>query len=45
MADLAETMDQAAQFMTDSEGKYLTLTLAEKEYGTTVRPILPEGDG
>lgn len=39
MAELAETMDQAVKAMTVREGKYLTLTLAEEEYGISILKI------
>jgi len=39
MAELAETMDQAVKAMADKEGKYLTFTMAEEEYGIGILKI------
>ncbi len=39
MAELAETMDQAISAMADREGKYLTFTLADEEYGIGILKI------
>jgi len=39
MAELAETMDQAVKVMGEREGKYLTFTLAEEEYGIGILKI------
>ena len=39
MAALAETMDQAVKVMGEREGKYLTFTLAEEEYGIGILKI------
>ena len=39
MAELAETMDQAVKVMGKREGKYLTFTLAEEEYGIGILKI------
>ena len=39
MAELAETMDQAVKAMTDREGKYLTFTLDDEEYGIGILKI------
>ena len=39
MAELAETMDQAVKVMVDREGKYLTFSLAEEEYGIGILKI------
>jgi purine-binding chemotaxis protein CheW len=39
MAELAETMDQAVKVMADKEGKYLTFSLAEEEYGISILKI------
>jgi len=39
MAELAETMDQAVKVMADREGKYLTFSLAEEEYGISILKI------
>ncbi len=39
MAELAETMDQAVKVMADREGKYLTLTLDNEEYGIGILKI------
>lgn len=39
MSELAETMDQAVKAMTGKEGKYLTFTLAEEEYGIGILKI------
>jgi len=39
MAELAKTMDQAVNVMTEREGKYLTFTLAEEEYGIGILKI------
>jgi purine-binding chemotaxis protein CheW len=39
MAEIAETMDQAVRVMAEKEGKYLTFTLAEEEYGIGILKI------
>lgn len=39
MAELAQTIDQATKAMADKEGKYLTFTLAEEEYGIGILKI------
>jgi len=39
MDDLAETMDQAVKVMKDREGKYLTFSLADEEYGVGILKI------
>ena len=39
MTDLTETMGQAVKAMADREGKYLTFTLAEEEYGIGILKI------
>jgi len=39
MDDLAETMDQAVKVMKDREGKYLTFSLANEEYGIGILKI------
>jgi len=39
MAELAETMDQAVKAMTDREGKYLTFSMANEEYGIGILKI------
>ncbi|MCD6293532.1 MAG: purine-binding chemotaxis protein CheW [Deltaproteobacteria bacterium] len=39
MTELVETMDQAVKAMADREGKYLTFTLAEEEYGIGILKI------
>ena len=39
MTELAETMDQAVKAMVEREGKYLTFTLAEEEYGIGILKI------
>jgi len=39
MTELAETMDQAVKAMADREGKYLTFTLADEEYGIGILKI------
>jgi len=39
MAELAETMDQAVKAISDKEGKYLTFTLANEEYGISILKI------
>lgn len=39
MAEATDTMDQAVKVMTDREGKYLTFTLAEEEYGIGILKI------
>ena len=39
MAELAETMDQAVKVMGEREGKYLTFSLAEEEYGIGILKI------
>ncbi len=39
MAELAEKMDQAVKAMTEREGKYLTFTLDNEEYGISILKI------
>ena len=39
MMELAKTMDQAVKAMADREGKYLTFTLADEEYGIGILKI------
>jgi purine-binding chemotaxis protein CheW len=39
MSELAKKMDQAVKAMMDQEGKYLTFTLAEEEYGIGILKI------
>ena len=39
MAELADKMDQAVKAMADREGKYLTFTLANEEYGIGILKI------
>ena len=39
MAELAEKMDQAVKVMADKEGKYLTFTMADEEYGIGILKI------
>ena len=39
MAEATETMDQAVKAMADREGKYLTFTLADEEYGIGILKI------
>ena len=39
MAELAKTMDQAVKAISDKEGKYLTFTLANEEYGISILKI------
>ncbi len=39
MAELAETMDQAARVMIDRDGKYLTFSMADEEYGIGILKI------
>jgi len=39
MTELAETMDQAVKAMHDREGKYLTFSLADEEYGIGILKI------
>jgi purine-binding chemotaxis protein CheW len=39
MAELAETMDQAVKVMADREGKYLTFSMADEEYGIGILKI------
>jgi purine-binding chemotaxis protein CheW len=39
MSELAKTMDQAVSTMADREGKYLTFTMAEEEYGIGILKI------
>jgi purine-binding chemotaxis protein CheW len=39
MSELAKTMDQAVSVMADKEGKYLTFTMAEEEYGIGILKI------
>jgi purine-binding chemotaxis protein CheW len=39
MAEPIKTLDQAVKDIADCEGKYLTLTLADEEYGIRIRKI------
>jgi len=39
MAELAETMDQAVKAIVEREGKYLTFSLADEEYGIGILKI------
>ena len=39
MTELAETMDQVVKAITDKKGKYLIFTLANEEYGISIRKI------
>ncbi len=39
MTELAETMDQATKVMVDKEGKYLTFSLDNEEYGIGILKI------
>jgi len=39
MAELAEKMDQAVKAMVDREGKYLTFSMANEEYGIGILKI------
>ena len=39
MAEFTETMDQAVRAMADKEGKYLTFTMANEEYGIGILKI------
>ena len=39
MTESAESMDQAVKAMADREGKYLTFTLADEEYGIGILKI------
>ncbi|CAB1071130.1 Positive regulator of CheA protein activity (CheW) [Olavius algarvensis Delta 1 endosymbiont] len=39
MAETTETTDQAGEVMTDREGKYLTFTLANEDYGIGILKI------
>ncbi len=39
MAELAEKMDQAVKAVAQRDGKYLTFTLAEEEYGISILKI------
>jgi len=39
MAELAEKMDQAVKAIAEREGKYLTFTMAEEEYGIGILKI------
>ena len=39
MAEMEETMDQAAKAMAEREGKYLTFSLADEEYGISILKI------
>ncbi|MBW1888216.1 MAG: chemotaxis protein CheW, partial [Deltaproteobacteria bacterium] len=39
MAELAEKMDQAVKAMAEKEGKYLTFSLANEEYGIGILKI------
>ena len=39
MVDITKTMDQAVKAMADREGKYLTFSLADEEYGIGILKI------
>lgn len=39
MTELAEKMDQAVKVMADKEGKYLTFSIADEEYGVSILKI------
>ena len=39
MADITETMGQAVKHMSDKEGKYLTFSLSDEEYGIGILKI------
>lgn len=39
MTDITETVDQAVKAMVDKEGKYLTFTLADEEYGIGILKV------
>jgi purine-binding chemotaxis protein CheW len=39
MSEVAETMNQAVKAMADREGKYLTFTLANEDYGIEIAKI------
>jgi len=39
MAELAEKMDQAVKAMAEKEGKYLTFTMANEEYGIGILKV------
>jgi purine-binding chemotaxis protein CheW len=39
MVEVAETMNQAVKAMTEREGKYLTFSMAEEEYGIGILKI------
>ncbi len=39
MAETTETIDQAVKVMTQKEGKYLTFSLADEEYGIGILRI------
>ena len=39
MAELTDKMDQAVKAMDDKEGKYLTFSLADEEYGLGILKI------
>ncbi|MCF8083239.1 MAG: chemotaxis protein CheW [Deltaproteobacteria bacterium] len=39
MAELTETMDQAVKAMKEQEGKYLTFSMADEEYGIGILKI------
>ena len=39
MAELAEKMDQAVKVMSDKDGKYLTFSMADEEYGIGILKI------
>jgi purine-binding chemotaxis protein CheW len=39
MAELQETMDQAVKVMVDREGKFLTFSMADEEYGIGILKI------
>ena len=39
MTEIAKTMDQAVKAMADKEGKYLTFSLADEEYGIGILKV------
>jgi len=39
MTEIAETMDQAVKAMVDQDGKYLTFSMADEEYGIGILKI------
>jgi len=39
MSELTKTMDQAVKAMAEKEGKYLTFSMADEEYGIGILKI------